>query len=415
MLNIKRAGAVALASAFVVPTVQAQGYISGNEFNPAISLILDGRYADYQDELELPGFILGPESELPAEGFSLGHSELSLSANVDDQFYGSASIAIAEHDGATEVELEEAYLETLGLGHGATVKFGRFLSHIGYMNSQHEHSWSFYDAPLVYTAMFGKTLYDDGVQGRWLAPTDFYLEFGAEVTRGDSFPGGENDGHDGRALFAKIGNDLGQNASWQLGVSSYSTEFLERSADSHGHGHEEEHEEEHAAELVFLDGEVDITGIDAVFKWAPTGNARNQQLILQAEYFQRDEEATAEFHEEDAEILSKYEGEHSGYYVQAVYRFHPTWRTGVRYGEVEPENQFEELESDGIDMEEFLEETELGSTETTKRRSVMVEYTPSEFSRIRLQYNHRDWGENKDELWVLQYSMSLGSHGAHSY
>lgn len=413
MFNHKRACAVALAATFAAPSVFAQpGYISGNEFNPAISLILDGRYTEYNDEFELPGFLLGPESELPAKGFSLGHSELTLSANVDDQFYGSASIAIAEHDGSTEVELEEAYLETLGLGAGATVKFGRFLSHIGYLNNQHEHSWAFYDAPLVYTAMFGKTLYDDGLQGRWLAPTDFYLEFGAEVTRGDSFPGGENEGNDGRALFAKIGNDIGTSASWQLGASAYSTEFVERSSDSHGHGHEEE---EHAAELLLLDGEVDIAGVDAVFKWSPTGNARNQQLVLQAEYFQREEDATAEFTEDTNSILADYQGEHSGYYVQAVYRFTQHWRSGIRYGEIEPDNQFEELESNGIDLDEFLEETELGSKDSTKRHSLMVEYNPSEFSRIRLQYNHRDWGENRDEVWVLQYNMSLGSHGAHSY
>ncbi len=412
MLNCKRAGAAMLATFFASSFSHAQGYISGNEFNPSISLILDGRYAEYQDDFELPGFLLGPESGLPTKGFSLGHSELTISANVDDQFYGSTSIAIAEHDGSTEVELEEAYLETLGLGHGATVKFGRFLSHIGYLNNQHEHSWAFYDAPLIYTAMFGKTLYDDGIQGRWLAPTDLYLEFGVEVTRGDSFPGGENKGNEGKALFAKIGNDLGNNVSWQLGASAYSSQFDERSTESHGHGHEEE---EHGAELHLMEGEVDITGVDAVFKWSPTGNARNQQLVFQAEYFQRDEDATAEFHEDVNSFVSDYQGEHKGYYAQAVYRFSPNWRTGIRYGEIEPKNQFEELESNGIDMDEFLEETELGSTEKTQRRSIMFEYNPSEFSRVRLQYNHRGWGENQDEVWVLQYNMSLGSHGAHSY
>ena len=66
-------------------------------------------------------------------------------------------------------------------------------------------------------------------------------------------------------------------------------------------------------------------------------------------------------------------------------------------------------------MEEFLEETELGSDATITRNSAMLAYSPSEFSRIRLQYNHRDWDEGRDDLWVLQYTMSLGSHGAHRY
>lgn len=415
MLTYNRARLLVLASAVACPLVSAQtGYVSGNEFNPAISLILDGRYAQYHDPLELPGFQMGPESELPAEGFSLGHSELTLSANVDDRFYGSASLAIHEHDGTTEVELEEAFLETLGLGYGATVKFGRFLSNIGYLNSQHEHAWSFYDAPLIYTALFGKTLYDDGVQARWLAPTNFFLELGAEWTRGDSFPGGENDGNEGKALFIKLGDDLGQTASWQLGASAYTTRFAERSGD--GHAHEDHgHDADHSAELIFEDGDVDLYGVDAVFKWSPSGQPRQQQLVLQAEYFQRKESAISHFSEEADSLEADYDGEQSGYYVQAVYRFRPQWQTGIRYDEVKPDNEFVELDAAGIDMEEFLEETELGSDETITRNSVMLAYSPSEFSRIRLQYNHRDWGENRDDLWVLQYTMSLGSHGAHSY
>ncbi|MEE2733416.1 MAG: hypothetical protein VYA55_21525 [Pseudomonadota bacterium] len=414
MMILTRARVLALATTFVSTSALAQtGYVSGNEFNPAISLILDGRYTEYHDDLELPGFQMGPESELPAKGFSLGHSELTLSANVDDQFYGSASLVIADHDGSTEVELEEAYLETLGLGHGATLKFGRFLSSIGYLNSQHEHAWSFYDAPLIYTALFGKTLYDDGVQARWLAPADFFLEVGAEWTRGASFPGGENDGNDGKALFIKLGNDLGQTASWQLGASGYSTRFNERSGEGHSHGHEEE--EEHASELVMEDGDVDIIGVDAVFKWAPGGQPRRQQLVLQAEYFQRKETALSHFSEEDNYFEADYDGKQSGYYLQAVYRFHPQWSSSLRYDAITPDNEFSELDANGIDMEEFLEETELGSDETITRQSAMLEYTPSEFSRIRLQYNHRDWGEDRDDLWVIQYTMSLGSHGAHSY
>jgi hypothetical protein len=412
MLNSKYARIIAAASICVLCASKAQSNtINSNEFNPAISLILDGRYVDYHDEFELPGFMLGPESELPANGFSLGHSELTLSANVDNQFFGSTSLAIAEHDGSTELELEEAYLETLGLGHGATLKFGRFLSHIGYLNNKHEHSWAFYDAPLIYTALFGKTLYDDGIQARWLAPTDLFVELGIEVTRGNHFPGGENDGNEGRAMFAKIGGDATNNLSWQLGASAYSSQFHERSGEGHSHGHDDEH----SAELEMEDGEVDIAGVDAVLKWAPSGNPRQQQWVLQAEYFRRQENATTIFTEETNSITSDYDGEQTGYYAQLLYRFHPNWRTGIRYGAVEADNQFTELESDGIDMDEFLEETELGSNETIERKSLMFEYNPSEFSRLRLQYNHRDWGENRDELWVLQYSMSLGSHGAHSY
>lgn len=108
---------------------------STSAFNPAISVILDGRYAHFSNDpenYELPG--LGGEAGLGESGFSLGHSELALSANIDDKFYGSLTAAIHDHDGETEIELEEAYLETLGLGGGFTIKAGRFFSGVGYLH-----------------------------------------------------------------------------------------------------------------------------------------------------------------------------------------------------------------------------------------------------------------------------------------
>jgi len=40
---------------------------------------------------------------------------------------------------------------------------------------------------------------------------------------------------------------------------------------------------------------------------------------------------------------------------------------------------------------------------------------PSEFSRIRLQSNKDDSYEKSDNQVLLQYTMSLGSHGAHQF
>ena len=42
-----------------------------------------------------------------------------------------------------------------GLLAGATLRAGRFLSSIGYLNDQHAHTWDFVDAPLAYQAFFG--------------------------------------------------------------------------------------------------------------------------------------------------------------------------------------------------------------------------------------------------------------------
>jgi len=196
-----------------------------NNFNPAMSLILDGRYAEFDnvpDAYELPGFMLGNEAGLGENGFSIGHTEIAISANIDNQFYGKATLAIHEHEGETETELEEAYIQTLGLGNGITVKAGRFYSAIGYLNEQHEHTWDFADAPLVYRGLFGNQLRDDGLQMTYVLPTDLFMQIGSELFRGDRFPGGgSHDGVGAWTAFANIGGDIGIEHSWQLGLNHW--------------------------------------------------------------------------------------------------------------------------------------------------------------------------------------------------
>ena len=46
----------------------------------------------------------------------------------------------------------------------------------------------------------------------------------------------------------------------------------------------------------------------------------------------------------------------------------------------------------------------------------MVDWTNSEFGRIRLQFNREELdGHEKDNQILLQYIMSLGAHAAHSF
>jgi hypothetical protein len=46
----------------------------------------------------------------------------------------------------------------------------------------------------------------------------------------------------------------------------------------------------------------------------------------------------------------------------------------------------------------------------------MLDYNPSEFSRIRLQFAQDRARDGKPDNQIsLQYQMSLGAHGAHSY
>src|SRR5687768_325835 len=230
-----------------------------NAFNPDISLILQGtaaRASQNPDDYQITGFApSGGEVGPPRRGFSLGESELIVSSNIDPYFRGQLVAALTPEN---ELEVEEAFFQTLALGRGFTLKGGRFLSAIGYQNEIHSHAWDFADAPLAYKAFLGGRLNDDGVQLRWVAPTDLFAELGAEAGRGRSFPGSdfEKNGAGAAALFARLGGDL-RALAWRAGVSHLHTSPRER-------GFEEE------TSIQSFSGRSRLWIADAVVKWSQT-------------------------------------------------------------------------------------------------------------------------------------------------
>src|SRR6056300_913506 len=114
--------------------------IYGNEFNPSIGIILNGKYNNFSMKSAEPavkGFVIGHEGERGREGLQLGESELNFSSNIDDKFYGSMTAAIVKEDGEDKVELEEAYLMTtpnFNFPDGMSLKAGKAFWTLGYMN-----------------------------------------------------------------------------------------------------------------------------------------------------------------------------------------------------------------------------------------------------------------------------------------
>ena len=167
----------------------------------------------------IPGFVVADEAGLPDRGFTLDESEVTLSANVDHVMSAVLTVSFDGQEGG--VNVEEAYVQSLDLPGGLTAKAGRFFSGVGYLNERHSHDWQFMDAPLPYRAFLGGQYGDDGVGVRWLAPTDIYLQFGAEWFRGDPFPAGNADDHGSGtiAAFVKTGDDINDEWSWLASLS----------------------------------------------------------------------------------------------------------------------------------------------------------------------------------------------------
>jgi len=364
-----------------------------NNFNPAISLILDGKLSAFSKApgtYALPGFALGGETGPGDEGLRLGESELVMSANIDDKFYGQFTAALTPEN---ETEIEEAFFETFALGGGFTVRGGRFLSGIGYLNPVHAHAWDFADQPLVYRAMLGNQYKDDGVQARWVAPTDVFLELGAEIFRGDNFPAGgaANSGKGTHTVFIHIGGDVGASNAWRLGLSQLDADARNRATGD-------------ATTLHLFTGSSTQNGVDFIWKWAPNGNPKQTNFKFQTEYFTRDEDGTLDPASSGTPL--SYNGKQKGWYTQAVYQFMPRWRVGLRY---------DQLKANAVDA--ALAGTVLDKQgHDPKRTSVMTDFSNSEFSRLRFQVNKDESRVNqKDTQWYLQYIMSLGAHGAHAF
>ncbi len=300
------------------PTVDANAFSqsvggnttqSANAFNPAISLILDGRYTDYASKPGdglMPGFRYNPEYGLEDEGFHLGESELTLSANIDDKFYGQATIAFGNEGGETVTEVEEAFVQTTALTHGLTAKFGRHFSALGYLNEQHPHAWDFADLPLVYSGILGGNLKNEGVQLNWLLPTDLYLETGFELGNGGQFPAsGSHNGLSSQTAFITSGGDIGLSHSWQAGLSWW-------------HGKAED-SEVNGSPWQF-NGDTWINALDLVYKWAPMGNTKEKNVKLQFEYLRSRENGDLT----ESSRQQNYAATRSGWYAQAVWQFRPS-------------------------------------------------------------------------------------------
>ena len=100
-----------------------------------------------------------------------------------------------------------------------------------------------------------------------------------------------------------------------------------------------------------------------------------------------------------------------------MFKFLPQWRVGFRYSRLHSPELSDELQGTEFDKQRF----------SPGVSSVMIDWSNSEFSRIRMQYNREqlrseeetgidEHGESvHDDQFVFQYIVSIGAHAAHKY
>ncbi|RUM50360.1 MAG: hypothetical protein DSY47_01865 [Hydrogenothermus sp.] len=378
------------------------------QFVPNISLIADFSYVsrDIRDEtyesLEIPAFLHqlihkhGEHKHAPMNanrGFNLNYAELSLESAVDPYINLMGIFHITE--GAFEIE--ELYFTTRSLPYNIQVKGGKFLSSIGRINSQHQHYWDFVDIPLIYKVLFGdEGLSEKGVQLTWIAPAPFYLLMGTELFQGEneySF-GYESIENNGKIIFYKAPVPNLYTAfvktSYDIGNLTFLGGFSYLSGKTR-FNHLEDQEEPHA-----FGGNTKIYGFDIFAKYFIDSY---KYISFQGEYFYRNLDGFI-YKNMNLSNLEKRQG---GFYIQTIYRFSQRWRLGFRY---------DLLNKNEVNGEKI--------TEDLDRYSLMIDFTPSEWTRIRFQYNYDRSKFIEDERkeineFILEINFAIGAHGAHKF
>ncbi len=147
-------------------------------------------------------------------------------------------------------------------------------------------------------------------------------------------------------------------------------------------------------------GKTKIFGFDLTARY----NIDSYRYVsLEGEYIYRDRKGTEyELDGTDVEIERK-KFEQSGFYIQNIYKFHKNWRAGIRY--------------------DLINKNEINGKKRTPDLPAyyaMLEYNPTEFSRIRLQVGQSkayyvDEKRRKVNEVILQFNFAIGAHGAHPF
>jgi hypothetical protein len=357
-------------------------------------------------------------------GFTLQAVELSLLGAVDPYFNMETHItfSIDPLTGETSTELEEAFLTTQSLPYSLQFKAGHFFTEVGINNPTHAHAWQWQDQPVIISRLFGGDgMRAPGARLSWLAPLPWYSEFlvGVQNANGETVPSFlanaevfEERPIGGRPFTdrdVKSLKDLVYLARW---VNSWNVtdEVTTKFGVSGLFG----------PNTTGTSGYTQIYGADLKLGWRPVNNFRGWPFLLwESEVLGRWYKASPFFDDSDPDNiidLPKQTLIDWGFYTQALYGFYYRWAGGLRYEYAGGKNP-SVLVYEGRSRDPFRD--------NRLRLSPMVAWYPTEFSRIRLQYNYDhathlefDGLGNRERdahsVW-LGFEVLIGSHPAHRF
>jgi len=337
-------------------------------------------------------------------GFNARNIELAFDGAVDPYFEGFANIVFKlDNDNNTDVEVEEAFLQTTSLPFNLQLKAGQFFAAFGRINPTHPHTWDFADAPIVHALLLGGDgLRGVGTQISWIVPVPWYsqLILGVQNGRGGTGYSFRNPGDNGMFFDRRTTDreirgleDFVWIPRWENSVDLSPTQVVLGGV-SGAFGSNE----------TGGNARTQIYGGDFLYKWKSAMAEGGFPFVKwQTEFMYRRFEAGRGINESFpvAETFHDW-----GLYSQVLWGFKKGWVAGIR--------------GDYYDAQDsrFTDDPD---RQSRSRISANLTWYPTEFSKIRLQYNH-DFlddtfflaGRDVDSVF-LQFEFILGAHGAHKF
>jgi hypothetical protein len=369
-----------------------------------MNISLDGLFAlAYSSAKDLDHIEVG-DHDPQQRGFNARNIELAFDGAVDPYFEGFANIVFKlDNDNQTDVEVEEAFMQTTSLPFNLQLKAGQFFAAFGRLNPTHPHTWDFVDTPLVNGLFLGPDgLRGVGAQTSWTLPLPWYSQLivASQNGRGSTGFSFRNPGDNGM-FFDRITTDREarglQDFVWiprfenSFNLSDTQTVLAGVSG---AFGSNE----------TGANSRTQIYGADLLYKWKSSHAEGGFPFVKwQTEFMYRRYQAGrgADDSFPVAETFHDW-----GLYSQVLWGFKKGWVAGVR--------------GDYVDMQDSKFTDDL-DRQSRWRLSANLTWYPTEFSKIRLQYNQDFLEQNfflsarEVESVFLQWEFILGAHGAHKF
>jgi len=344
----------------IQPALNAANKTFPSQFNPAIGFVID-TVASYQEH--------------GGGNFEFRSGELGLSASVDP--YARAYAIINGSDDG--IDVEEAAIVTTSLPYNLTFKGGRFFADFGRLSKFHDHDLPFVNRPIVLDEYVGGESQANGAELSYLTPLSQYLtitggwynKIGADnerVSNLDPRPLSEFTYLVKPATFFAINDsnsvDLGVTWAYTPKVKSFTSD-----------------------DTVFLtDGKPrDLWDFELTYRYIPLSQASYRGLVW------------------GTEVLLNHETWNTGTSDMAIFR--PEDAVGL-YSYVEP--RIWRWLYAGF-LFQWVQSLDRQSPATLAYSPYLTVW-PSEFQRLRLQYQYLDAPQNHESQFFLQWTAIIGSH-----